>query len=155
MKRRYVGLIFFVIVGAIFWGLVHVIGVNTPTLHPSSLNDSVPAPVPVQVDDLMVVTSPTPGQTIASPLTVTGKAKGNWYFEGSFPVTLTTVDGTVVAQGIAKAQSSWTTTDYVPFIATLTFVSSSGSTAGYLILKKDNPSGDPRFDKSVSIKVQY
>ena len=36
--------------------------------------------------DRIRVNNPRPNQTISSPLTVTGEARGSWYFEASFPV---------------------------------------------------------------------
>ena len=55
-------------------------------------------------------------------------------------------DGNVIAQGHAEAQSNWMTEDFVPYIATLTFVVPAGVTDGVLYLRKDNPSGLPAND---------
>jgi hypothetical protein len=68
------------------------------------------------------VTSPLPNTFVTSPLTVTGEAAG-WYFEGSFPVTLVNWDGLIIAEGVATAQGDWMTSEFVPFVATLTFTS--------------------------------
>lgn len=55
----------------------------------------------------------------------------------------------------AKAQGDWMTTEYVPFTATLEYTIPATVTDmhGYLILKKDNPSGEPQFDNSLTIPV--
>lgn len=112
---------------------------------------------PAQKDDLIVVDTPLPGSVISSPLVVKGRARGNWFFEASFPVVLTDWDGRIIAQGYAQAQGDWMTTQYVPFIATLSFVKPDTSvrTEGILILKKDNPSGEPKFDDALEIWIQY
>ncbi len=107
--------------------------------------------------DLIRLTSPLPGALISSPVTITGEARGNWYFEASFPVFLTDWDGKIIAQGIATAQGEWMTTEFVPFTAALTFsksdISGQYSDRGTLILKKDNPSGLPEYDDALEIPV--
>ncbi|MEK7555195.1 MAG: Gmad2 immunoglobulin-like domain-containing protein, partial [Patescibacteria group bacterium] len=105
--------------------------------------------------DLIRINTPRPNQTISSPLTITGEARGNWFFEASFPVVLTNWDGLIITQGIAQAKSDWMTTDFVPFEATLTFTvdKNAYSNRGFLILKKDNPSGLPEHDDAIEIPV--
>ncbi len=165
MKKRYFLLIFVVLFAASMYGLVATVENSTPTVNTPAAGLSSEQVPPVQKDDLIMVTAPLTGQTVTSPLMISGKARGNWYSEGVFPVELTTDDGSIIASGEAHAEGEWTTTDYVPFTATLTFPTSnpslrSGATAetstmGYVVLKKDNPSGDPQFDNSVSIQVQW
>ncbi len=106
------------------------------------------------------VTSPLPNTFVTSPLTVTGEAAG-WYFEGSFPVTLVNWDGLIIAEGVATAQGDWMTSEFVPFVATLTFTSpykdgdQDFMKRGAIILKKDNPSGLPENDESKEISVSF
>jgi len=129
------------------------------------------APQPVVEDsgnaaqkaDLIRLASPLPNATVTSPLTITGKARGYWFFEASFPVVLVDWDGRILAQGIATAKSDpdatdgagWMTEEFVPFEATLTFVADPNaySNRGALILQKDNPSGLPQNDDALEIPV--
>ena len=104
---------------------------------------------------LIVLTSPAPFEIITSPLTITGKARGTWYFEGSFPVVLVDWDGKIVAEGIATAQGDWMTEDFVPFTATLTFTKPEMGAHGSLILKKDNPSGLPEHDDALEVPILF
>lgn len=108
----------------------------------------------VQYKDLVHVNAPLPGAKVSSPLTVTGSARGNWYFEASFPVRLLDGNGNEIALKAAQAKGEWMTTVYVPFSVTLTFEKPSTPT-GTLILRKDNPSGEPQNDDSVSIPVIF
>jgi hypothetical protein len=110
--------------------------------------------VPASKDDLITVSSPLPGATITSPLIITGRARGTWYFEASFPVILKDAAGNILAQTPAQAQGDWMTADYVPFAATLQFTAPAGG-QGTLILKKDNPSGQPENDDELSIPVTF
>ncbi|MFA6365550.1 MAG: Gmad2 immunoglobulin-like domain-containing protein [Candidatus Paceibacterota bacterium] len=103
--------------------------------------------------DLIELTNPLPGQTISSPLTVTGRARGNWYFEASFPVMLTNWDGLIIAQAPAQAEGEWMTEEFVPFSVTLTFDENQLYERGSLILKKDNPSDLPEHDDALEIPV--
>jgi hypothetical protein len=104
--------------------------------------------------DLITVSNVASGQKVTSPLTVEGKARGGWYFEASFPVELKDANGKVLFQGPAQAQGDWMTSDFVPFKVTLTFTKPTTKT-GTLTLKKDNPSGDPVRDDSISIPVTF
>lgn len=56
------------------------------------------------VSGMIQVDAPVANATITSPLTITGKARGGWYFEASFPVELKNAGGTVIATGVAQAQ---------------------------------------------------
>lgn len=108
----------------------------------------------VQYKDLVHVNAPLPGAKVTSPLTITGRARGNWYFEASFPVRLLDANGNEIALKAAQAQGDWMTTEYVPFSVTLTFAQPATPT-GTLILQKDNPSGESQFDDFVSIPVTF
>ena len=109
--------------------------------------------------DILRNISVKPGDTISSPITITGEARGNWYFEASFPITLVDWDGRIIAQVPAQAQGEWMTTEYVPFSATLTFENPSWdadfSKRGAVILQKDNASGLPEHDDSLEIFVVF
>jgi len=113
------------------------------------------ATLPVSKADLIRIDSPRPNQVIQSPLTITGEARGSWFFEASFPVVLVNWDGLIIAQGIATAKSDWMISEFVPFEATLTFTidKNTYSNRGWLILKKDNPSGLPEHDDAFEIPV--
>jgi hypothetical protein len=65
--------------------------------------------------------SPNPKVKIGSPIEISGLAKGNWYFEASFPVQVLDEDGTVLGSDIGQAQSDWMTTDFVPFSGEISF----------------------------------
>ena len=106
-------------------------------------------------NDLISAGTPAPLEHISSPLSISGQARGNWYFEASFPIVLTDIDGNVIAQWYAQAQDEWMTTDFVPFKATLEFDAPTTTKKGILILKKDNPSGLPEHDDELDIPVIF
>lgn len=120
--------------------------------------ETVATTTPPVTHDQIHLTSPLSGASVSSPLTITGEARGNWFFEASFSVYVTDWDGKIIGQGIATAQGDWMTTDFVPFTATITFatadISGHYSDKGTLILKKDNPSGLPEHDDALEIPIR-
>jgi hypothetical protein len=135
--------------GAYWYGTQRDGGAAVPTASTTPL-----------ADDMVVLYEPLPEGSVSSPLTVRGKARGTWFFEASFPVTLTDWDGRIIAQTPAQAKGDWMTTEFVEFEATLTFVTPAGPGAdqpnrGFLILQKDNPSGLPEHDDSREIMVFF
>jgi len=105
---------------------------------------------------LIAVSAPLPGAAVSSTtLVASGQARGNWYFEASFPVVLTDWDGRIIAQSPARALSDWMTEGFVPFSVVLNYPPQPSGSRGFLILKNDNPSGDPGRDKSVEIPVIF
>jgi hypothetical protein len=107
---------------------------------------------PVELNTMVRLTTPREGSTVSTPLIVRGEARGNWFFEASFPIKLVSPTGRVIAQGFVQAQSDWMTTEFVPFEGVLEFSASERGEAR-LVLEKDNPSGLPQNDDSVSIRV--
>lgn len=97
----------------------------------------------------IVVDTPIPGSVTGKDFSVLGKAAG-WYFEGSFPVEVLDKDGNVLWQGPAQAMGDWMTAEFVPFKADIKIPNNYTGQAT-LVLKKDNPSGEPANDASISI----
>src|SRR3989344_6744359 len=52
-------------------------------------------------EDLIVVELPFPGAVVGKEFSVVGKARGNWFFEASFPVYVMDQNGKKLAVGIA------------------------------------------------------
>jgi len=157
----------------LLWLWVVVIGIGAFFAIERLVSAPAPAPLPVS-DDLatlpagrqastweatthpdIIVTSPQAGDTIKSPLVVTGEARGSWYFEASFPVILVDWDGLIIAEVPAQAIGNWMTTDFVPFRVEIPFTKPAYGKRGALILKKDNPSGLPENDAAVEIPIVF
>lgn len=104
--------------------------------------------------NLIQINSPRPNQTVSSPVTITGKARGSWFFEGSFPITIQDENGQQLGVIPAKALGEWMTTSFVPFSAQLEFATSS-TKVGTIKLKKDNPSGLPENDNELIVPINF
>lgn len=107
-------------------------------------------------ENLIKVELPFPGAVVGKDFSVLGKARGNWFFEASFPVVVLDKDGNVLSTAVAQAKTDWMTTDFVEFKADFNIPQSYIGKAT-LVLKKDNPSGMPENDASVSfpINIEY
>lgn len=97
------------------------------------------------------VSFPLPNGSVSKTFSVSGYARGNWFFEASFPVEIRDLQNNLVGQGIAQAEGDWMTEDFVPFTAVTTVSGYSGPAT--LVLKKDNPSGLPEHDDAVEIPI--
>lgn len=135
-----------ILIGGFFW-------LNS-YIYNEKQGDATPTPTAAAQDAMIRVTSPKPDELVRSPLRVEGEARGNWYFEASFPVKLVDAAGKVLAMGAAQAQGDWMTTEFVPFKIDLAFTAPTTPT-GTLILEKDNPSGLPQYDDSRRIPVRF
>lgn len=148
---------YFVIMGSKF-GIEtkHVTSDTLPATTSPLILDEVVEVVPStpETTDLIFVTSPIPDATATSPLALSGKARGMWFFEASFPVELRDNTGAILASGIATATGEWMTEEFVPFTSTLTWATTT-ATSGVLVLKRDNPSGLPEHDKSLEVPVRF
>lgn len=106
--------------------------------------------------DNITVDLPFPGAVTGKEFSVIGKARGTWYFEASFPVEVLDKNGNVLVITPAQAQSEWMTTEFVPFKVVMK-VPDSYIGPATLVLNKDNPSGLPEHDASISfpITIEY
>lgn len=99
-----------------------------------------------------VLTAPLPGMTVGHTITVTGAARGGWFFEGSLPVQVRDMNNNIIASAPAQAQSDWMTPELVPFAVTITLPTTTVGTVA-LVVKNDNPSGMPENEKSFEIPL--
>jgi len=134
-------LVVFAVLGFMFdWGSDH-------SMVPQSSDDAT------TTSDMPTVFSPADGQTVASPIHVNGKVSGNWFFEGSFPVELIDANGDVIATSTAQTSGDWATTSVIDFSATLYYAKATTTERALIMLKNDDPSGDPARDRESFIQV--
>lgn len=156
-----------IVIALAAWWLVGMGPVSAPPSG-SEAADTLQAPLDPAIAahieskrDLIRVTAPEPQETISQPLTITGEARGYWFFEGDFPVILTDWDGRIIAEHYATANGDWMTEEFVPFSATVEYENpyEAGSPdfmrQGTLILKRDNPSGLPENDDALEFPVRF
>ena len=96
--------------------------------------------------------SPKNGEVLDGKVLVKGSAKG-WFFEGSFPARIEDNVGNVLAMVPIQSKGDWMVSDFVPFEQTIEFF--TDKTDGFVILQKDNPSGDTNLDEEKKIPVKF
>lgn len=101
----------------------------------------------------LFINNPSLEKVVESPLVLEGRAPGNWFFEASAPVVVTNWNGLIIGEGFITAEGDWMTTDYVSFSGSINFTNTEYGDYGFVILKKDNPSGESQFDDSIEFKV--
>ena len=106
------------------------------------------------LSDQIIVSTPLPDQLITSPLIITGKARGTWFFEATFPVSLLDSNGNVLALHYAATEEEWMTEDFISFTATIEFEDPK-TTTGFLVLDKNNPSDIREYDAQLVILVRF
>ena len=124
-------------------------GSSLPITRPDAPAEGAP-----DMRERIRVSTPASNSAVRSPLTVRGEARGTWFFEASFPVTLRDAGGQILAQAPAQAEGEWMTENFVPFSVTLTFQLPKPG-AGTLVLEKDNASGLPEHAAELRIPVQF
>jgi hypothetical protein len=100
----------------------------------------------------VVVDTPRPGDVTGKEVTIKGRARGTWYFEASFPIEILDKNGNRLAMAPAQAQGEWMTENFVPFSVTMK-VPDSYIGLATVVLHRDNPSGMPENDASVSFPI--
>lgn len=107
--------------------------------------------------DLIRIDTPEPGGRVGSPLAIKGAARGQWYFEATFPITIVNWDGLIIGEGYATATDEWMTTEYVPFTATVdfTFDPATPYDRGWIIFHKSNASGLPEHDDAFEMPITF
>jgi hypothetical protein len=95
----------------------------------------------VELPSLVTVSDPVKNSVIGDMLDLKGEARGYWYFEGQFPVSVIDDTGYIVAQGTAKALGDWKTTSMVPFESHIDVTSSARSETGIIKIIRDEQKG--------------
>lgn len=114
--------------------------------------------VPVKTTDSTVteptikLDSPKEGEVLDGKVLVKGSAKG-WFFEGSFPARIEDNEGNVIAMVPIQSKGDWMVSDFVSFEQTIEFF--TDTTEGFVILQKDNPSGENNLDEEKKIPVKF
>jgi len=103
----------------------------------------------------IIIDTPKANSVIGDNVKISGQAKGNWYFEASFPIQIQDSDGNILATSTAIAESNWMTENFVPFNSLIIFSVPTTTSYGKIVFKNDNPSGDPVKDKFFEVPVSF
>lgn len=107
-----------------------------------------------KISDLIEIEKTLPNMEVSSPLKITGKARGTWFFEADAPIEIVDKDYQSLGKSYIKATDKWMTEDLVPFSGTIEFEAPSDE-RGYIIFRKANPAGKPEFDRVYTWPVLF
>ncbi|MCC7436318.1 hypothetical protein IT402_00355 [Candidatus Nomurabacteria bacterium] len=157
MKKRYILTFLIIIFGLLFWALTK--GISNAPVNNNPNTSLEPDKSPAQKEGKIIVTSPLIEEAVSSPISIKGRAVGNWFFEASAPVDVVNWDGLIIGQGYVTVDEgyNWMTTDMVPFSGVVSYDASQLGpyNYGWIIMKKDNPSSEPQFDDALEFKVFF
>lgn len=151
MKSKII-LILVVITAVILAALVFDWGRSTVQAPGTSGNTTSTSTATSSAELPVVLSYPQKNQEVTNPIQIRGMARGNWFFEASFPIQLVDSAGNIIARGHAQAEDDWMTTNYVNFSAEIQYPATSTGSA-LLVLSKDNPSDNPDFDEHIFVPV--
>lgn len=119
---------------------------NEESLPWNEINYTNAGPVNIRID------TPKPGESVPRTFTVSGAARGGWYFEANFPIAVYTKNGELLLESPVQAQGEWMTSDYVPFTVDLTIPGTYTGPA-LVVLRNDNPSGMPEQARAARLPI--
>ena len=108
----------------------------------------------LEYSDQILVSVPRPNQKVTSPITVEGKARGTWFFEGTMKAALYDSANKHLADITLTARDEWMTENFVPFSGTAIFARPENP-KGRLVIQNDNPSGMPENQKELVIPIVF
>ncbi len=120
----------------------------------SYIEEVIP-PINAITNEKVHVFYPVPGTAVDTPISFSGEARGTWFFEASFPVEVRNITGKTIARSHAEAKGEWMTEDFVRFEGDILLLPQTPAGQLFLVLQKDNPSGDPDKDEEVVIPINY
>lgn len=94
---------------------------------------------------------PSSGAAVSSPISLSGTARGPWFFEANAPVAVLSDIGEVVGSSFITAEGEWMSESFVPFSGEVTVSSYTGPAT--LVLSKQNASGLPERAASLQIPI--
>lgn len=146
------GLLFIILVVAIIAGIYVYQNKIQPTIvenEPAEENEN-------DVSDLIAVDAPVAQASVTSPLAVSGRARGMWFFEAIAPVVVIDANGNRIGEGYVTAEGDSMTEEFVPFSGSIAFTVPAGDEqTGTVVFQRSNPSGLPENDQAVEIPVTF
>lgn len=131
--------------------------ITKPSVEEEKEKTGLSARVSTQ-DERIHVMIPSENEIIqSSPLKVSGKARGYWFFEASFPIDVVNWDGLIIGSGYAQADDNWMTEDFVNFHGEIEFdfPPETPYSQGWVIFQRNNPSDLSENDAAVEVPIFF
>lgn len=104
--------------------------------------------------NLIIIESPKPYEKIESPLLIKGKARGQFFFEATFPIKIVDENGNVLQKDYIETIEEWMTENFVSFEKSIK-LDFGNIKRGFIIFEKANPSDLKENQFEISIPVYF
>jgi len=105
--------------------------------------------------DTIKLITPTADDKFSSNMTIRGKATKEWFLNGNFPIKTLDNAGWIVTQGVAVPEGEPDALGFVNFSSKVMPFSSPTLKWGKIVLWRDNDSGRPEDEMSVTLPIKY
>ncbi len=109
----------------------------------------------IEKQDLIVVDSPLPNQTINSAFQISGKARGFWFFEGEISGRVLDQSKKTISNFSIMTENEWMTEEFVSFNKIIELGTTTLPQRGYIEIIKNNPSEMREKDDSLIIPISF
>jgi hypothetical protein len=107
-------------------------------------------------NEYIEVSSPQANEKIVgSSVNVKARVLAPWLSEAVAPIEVTDFSGKVLGTGQIVGPNDWMTRNGWMQIETKVDFKNNGAKKGFVVFKKDNPSGDPKRDQQVKVPVNF
>ncbi len=104
----------------------------------------------------LLVFQPQAQQKILPPLTITGQARGYWFYNNEFPVIVYDSTDTAIAYGVAKTTADTNTKEFLPFTAVIeeyTFL--PAKKRGYILFQRSTGDIQQGRQNTARVPIQF
>lgn len=109
----------------------------------------------IEKQDLIVVDTPLPMQTVGNKFEVIGKARGFWFFEAEISGRVLDQNKKTIANFSIMTEDEWMTEEFVGFNKIIDLGTTTLPQKGFLEIIKNNPSDMRDKDDSLVIPISF
>jgi len=110
---------------------------------------------PTDQDNVILVSTPIRNSEVDSPLKVAGRARSDWFYEGTFPIFVYDSYDNLIAESHVSAQEYSVTDEFVKFVGDVQFGNYIKGANGTLVLRKNFAPGVAKYDEHISIPIIF
>lgn len=110
---------------------------------------------PTDQSNVILVTTPIKNSEVDSPLKVAGRARSDWFYEGTFPIFVYDSYDNLIAESHVSAQEDLVKGEFIKFIGDVQFSNYIKGASGTLVLRKNFAPDAIKYDEYVSIPVIF
>jgi hypothetical protein len=138
----------------IFIVLVIIVVIWISTLFSDAFENNIDIK-PTDQSNVILVSTPIKNSEVDSPLKVAGRARSDWFYEGTFPIFVYDSYDNLIAESHVSAQGDLVNDEFVKFVGDVQFSNYIKGANGTLVLRKNFAPGATVYDEHISIPVIF